>query len=64
VIDSREEQCQNAIDSMPDHSESVPNEIDESDLHDEKHAEQEIGRNDELTLMCSAYLETHKGRFG
>jgi hypothetical protein len=42
VIDFREEQLQNAFDSMYIKSESVPNEIDESDSPFEKPAEQRI----------------------
>jgi hypothetical protein len=42
VIDLREEQESNAYDSMCVNSESVSNEIDESDLQSEKHAEQRI----------------------
>jgi hypothetical protein len=42
VIDLREEQYQNASDSMRVNSESVSNEIDESDLQFEKHSEQRI----------------------
>jgi hypothetical protein len=42
VIDLREEQDQNASDSMRANSESVSNEIDESDSHHEKHFEQRI----------------------
>jgi hypothetical protein len=42
VIDLREEQNENAFDSMRVNSESVSNEIDESDLQDEKHDEQRI----------------------
>jgi hypothetical protein len=41
VIDVREEYA-NASDSMRVNSESVSNEIDESDLHNEKHDEQRI----------------------
>jgi hypothetical protein len=41
VIDLREENV-NAFDSMRVNSESVSNEIDESELHDEKHDEQRI----------------------
>jgi hypothetical protein len=41
VIDVREENA-NASDSMHVNSESVSNEIDESDLQDEKHDEQRI----------------------
>jgi hypothetical protein len=41
VIDLREEYI-NAFDSMCVNSESVSNEIDESELHDEKHDEQRI----------------------
>jgi hypothetical protein len=37
VIDLREEQEENAWDSMRVNSESLSNEIDESDMHDEKH---------------------------
>jgi hypothetical protein len=39
VIDSRDDD-ENAFDSMRVNSESVSNEIDESDLQDEKHDEQ------------------------
>jgi hypothetical protein len=42
VIDLREEQEQSAFDSMCVNSESRSNEIDESDLQDEKHEEQRI----------------------
>jgi hypothetical protein len=42
VIDLREEQSENALDSMRVNSESVSNEIDESDLQYEKHSEQRI----------------------
>jgi hypothetical protein len=42
VIDLREEQPSNAFDSMRVNSESVSNEIDESDLQCEKHDEQII----------------------
>jgi hypothetical protein len=41
VIDLREEQL-NAFDSMRVNSESVSNEIDESDLQSEKQSEQRI----------------------
>jgi hypothetical protein len=41
VIDLREERA-NAFDSMRVNSESVSNEIDESDLQSEKHDEQRI----------------------
>jgi hypothetical protein len=40
VIDLREEQQQNAYDSVCVNSESVSNEIDESDLQHEKQYEQ------------------------
>jgi hypothetical protein len=40
VIDLREEQYRNAFDSMRVNSESVSNEIDESDVQNEKHSEQ------------------------
>jgi hypothetical protein len=40
VIDSREEHDENAYDPMRVNSESVSNEIDESDLQYEKHDEQ------------------------
>jgi hypothetical protein len=40
VIDLREEQNENAFDSMRVNSESVSNEIDESELQYEKHDEQ------------------------
>jgi hypothetical protein len=42
VIDLREEQYQNAFDSMRINSQSVLNEIDESNLQHEKHCEQII----------------------
>jgi hypothetical protein len=42
VIDLRKEQYVNASDSMRVNSESVSNEIDESELQDEKHDEQRI----------------------
>jgi hypothetical protein len=42
VIDLREEQGENAFDSMRVNSESVSNEIDESELQHEKHSEQRI----------------------
>jgi hypothetical protein len=42
VIDLREEQSENAFDSMRVNSESISNEIDESDSQDEKHSEQRI----------------------
>jgi hypothetical protein len=42
VIDLREEQPQNAPDSMRVNSESVSNEIDESDSQDKKQNEQRI----------------------
>jgi hypothetical protein len=42
VIDLREEQKANALDSMPVNSESFSNKIDESDLQHEKHDEQRI----------------------
>jgi hypothetical protein len=42
VIDSREEQEENAFDSMRVNSESVSNEVDESDSQFEKHSEQRI----------------------
>jgi hypothetical protein len=42
VIDVREEQQENAFDSMRVNSESVSNEIDESDMQDEKQCEQRI----------------------
>jgi hypothetical protein len=42
VIELREEQKQNAFDSMRINSESVSNEIDESDMQYEKHDEQRI----------------------
>jgi hypothetical protein len=42
VIDLREEQQQNAFDSMRVKSESGSNEIDESKLQCEKHSEQRI----------------------
>jgi hypothetical protein len=37
VIDVREEHDENAFDSMRVNSDSVSNQIDESELHDEKH---------------------------
>jgi hypothetical protein len=42
VIELREEQYENAFDSMRVNLESVSNEIDESDLQCEKHPEQRI----------------------
>jgi hypothetical protein len=39
VIDLREEQHENAYDSMRVNSESLPNEIDESDLQNKRHSE-------------------------
>jgi hypothetical protein len=42
VIDLREEQYESAVDSMGVSSESVSNEIDESDLQYEKQYEQRI----------------------
>jgi hypothetical protein len=42
VIDLREEQSTNALDSMRVNSESISNEIDESDLQHKKHREQRI----------------------
>jgi hypothetical protein len=42
VIDLREEQYQNVFDSIRVNSESVSNEIDESDVHPQKHSEQRI----------------------
>jgi hypothetical protein len=39
VIDLREKQRENDSDPMHVNSESVSNEIDESDLQDEKHSE-------------------------
>jgi hypothetical protein len=42
VTDLREEQYENAFDSMCVNSESVSNEIDESDSQDEKHPEQRM----------------------
>jgi hypothetical protein len=42
VIDLREEQHENASDSMRVNSESVSNEIDESEVQCEKHFEQRI----------------------
>jgi hypothetical protein len=39
VIDLRGEQNENAFDTMQVNSESVSNEIDESDLQNEKHSE-------------------------
>jgi hypothetical protein len=41
-MDSREEQEQNAFDSMCVNCESVSNEIDESELQHEKHDEHRI----------------------
>jgi hypothetical protein len=42
VIDLSEEQDENDLDSMSVNSESVSNEIDESDVQCEKHCEQII----------------------
>jgi hypothetical protein len=42
VIDLREEQRQNAFDAIRVNSESVSNEIDESELQYEKHDEERI----------------------
>jgi hypothetical protein len=42
VIDLREEQKENVCDSMCVNSESISNEIDESELQHEKHSEQRI----------------------
>jgi hypothetical protein len=42
MIDVREKQYENAFDSMRVNSESVSNEIDESDSQYEKHDEQRI----------------------
>jgi hypothetical protein len=42
MIDLRKEQYANALDSMRVNSESVSNEIDESELQHEKHSEQRI----------------------
>jgi hypothetical protein len=42
VIDLREEHQRNAFDSMRVNSESVSNEIDESDPQYEKHSQQRI----------------------
>jgi hypothetical protein len=42
VIDSSEEQCENPCDSIGFNSDSISNEIDESDLQSEKHNEQII----------------------
>jgi hypothetical protein len=42
VIDSKDEQSRNAADFIRTNSESVPNEIDESDSQNEKHNEQII----------------------
>jgi hypothetical protein len=42
MIDFREEQQKNAFDSIRVNSESVSNEIDESDLQYEKQSEQRI----------------------
>jgi hypothetical protein len=42
VIDLREEQRQNTLDSMRVNSDSISKEIDESDLQDEKHSHQRI----------------------
>jgi hypothetical protein len=42
VTDVREEQLSNAADSMRVNWESLSNEINESESHDEKHSEQRI----------------------
>jgi hypothetical protein len=42
MIDMREEHDENTYDSMSVNSDSVSNEIDESELHDEKHDEERI----------------------
>jgi hypothetical protein len=42
VIDLREEHDENEFDSIGVNSESISNEIDESDSQDEKHNEQRI----------------------
>jgi hypothetical protein len=42
VIDLREEQSKNALDSMRVNSEFFSNEINESDLQSEKHSEPRI----------------------
>jgi hypothetical protein len=42
VIDLREEQEENAFDSIRVNSQSVSNEIDESEFQDEKHSEPRI----------------------
>jgi hypothetical protein len=42
VIDLREKHDKNAFDSMRVNSESVSNEIDENDSHNEKHSEHRI----------------------
>jgi hypothetical protein len=42
MIDLREEQQENAFDSMHVNSESISNEIDERDLQFKKHSEQRI----------------------
>jgi hypothetical protein len=42
VIDLREEQLENACDLMHVNSESVSNDIDESEWQSEKHSEQRI----------------------
>jgi hypothetical protein len=42
VIELREEQYENAFDSIRANSESVSNKIDESDVHRQKHSEQRI----------------------
>jgi hypothetical protein len=42
VIDLREEQSENAFDSMRANPEFISNEIDESELQHEKHSEQTI----------------------
>jgi hypothetical protein len=42
VIDVRAKQYENALDSIRVNSESLSNEIDESDLQYEKHSEQMI----------------------
>jgi hypothetical protein len=42
LIDSRQVQIEKALDSIRVNSESVSNEIDESELQNEKHDEQRI----------------------
>jgi parvulin-like peptidyl-prolyl isomerase len=50
VIDLREEQNENALDSIHVNSESVSSEINESDLQNKKHSEQTI-----RTRNCGRY---------